>query len=137
MSLFVDSSVWFGAADRGDRSNARAREILAAGEKLTTTDHVVAETWGLLRSKLNRHAADAFWGALRSGAAEIAWVGPADLEVAWSIHEGFPDQGFSLVDLTSFAVMQRLGIHRVASFDSDFAIYRFGPRRERAFTVLG
>jgi hypothetical protein len=28
-------------------------------------------------------------------------------------------------------------IHRVATFDRDFAVYRFGPRRERAFTVLG
>jgi len=40
------------------------------------------------------------------------------------------------VDLTSFVVMERLGVHQVASFDNDFAIYRFGPRRERAFTVL-
>jgi predicted nucleic acid-binding protein len=61
----------------------------------------------------------------------------ADLDIAWSIGEVFPDQDFSIVDRTSFVVMQRLGIYRVASFDSDFAIYRFGPRRERAFEVLG
>jgi hypothetical protein len=28
------------------------------------------------------------------------------------------------------------GIERVASLDDDFAIFRFGPNRRRAFTVL-
>jgi predicted nucleic acid-binding protein len=32
--------------------------------------------------------------------------------------------------------MERLGVDRVASFDDDFAMYRFGPRRDRAFHVL-
>jgi predicted nucleic acid-binding protein len=32
--------------------------------------------------------------------------------------------------------MERLGIHRVASFDDHFAVFRFGARRERAFDVL-
>jgi len=62
-------------------------------------------------------------------------VGPADLEVAWQIGQAFPDQDFSIVDRTSFAVMERLGVLRAASFDNDFAVYRFGPRRTRAFEV--
>ena len=32
--------------------------------------------------------------------------------------------------------MRRLGLERVASLDDDFAIYRFGPNRKRAFTVV-
>jgi len=32
--------------------------------------------------------------------------------------------------------MHRLGVLRVASFDNDFAVFRFGPRRDRAFEVL-
>jgi uncharacterized protein len=48
----------------------------------------------------------------------------------------FRDQKFSIVDRTSFAVMHRLGLHRVASFDDDFAIYRYGRSRDRAFSVL-
>jgi predicted nucleic acid-binding protein len=63
-------------------------------------------------------------------------VGAADLEVAWSIGDAFPDQDFSLVDRTSFAVMQRLGLRRVASFDRDFAVYRFGRDRRQAFEVV-
>jgi predicted nucleic acid-binding protein len=136
MSLFVDSSVWYAAADAGDRSNARARELLSGGEALVTSDHVLVETWLLLRHRLSREAAEQFWSGLRAGVARIEPVTEADLEVAWAIGEAFADQDFSIVDRTSFAVMERLGVHRVTTFDGDFAVYRFGRERRRAFEVL-
>ena len=43
MSLFVDTSAWYAAADSDDRSNHQAKEILSAGERLVTTDHVLVE----------------------------------------------------------------------------------------------
>jgi predicted nucleic acid-binding protein len=73
---------------------------------------------------------------LRAGVARIEIVGLADLEAAWLIGRLFPDQYFSLVDRTSFALMERLGVTRVASFDEDFAIYRYGRNRDRAFEVI-
>lgn len=136
MSLFVDTSVWYAAADRSDRSNARAQEILAAETRLVTTDHILVESWMLLRHRIHRRAAEAFWDGLRSGVARIESVGTADLHAAWAIGRAFADQDFSLVDRTSFAVMERLGIHRAASLDNDFAIYRFGPGLSRAFRVV-
>ncbi len=76
-----------------------------------TTDHVLIETSTLLHHRLGRRVAEGFWEGLRSGAAAI-------------------------VDRTSFAVMRRLGIERGASFEDHFAIFRFGPNRRRAFTVI-
>jgi len=32
--------------------------------------------------------------------------------------------------------MRRLGVDRAASLDNDFAIFRFGPNRRLAFTVV-
>jgi predicted nucleic acid-binding protein len=136
MSLFVDTSAWYAAADDRDASHARAAGILRAGETLVTTDHVLVETWTLVRHRIGRSAAERFWEALRAGVALIEPVGNADLEVAWAIGGAFPDQDFSMVDRTSFAVMQRLGIDRVASFDPDFAVYRYGRARSLAFVVL-
>jgi len=136
VTLFVDSSAFYAAADRSDRQHERAAAILSAGEPLVTTDHVLVEAWLLLQRRLGIAVAERFWDGLRSGAARIELVGPADLERAWSIGLDFPDQGFSIVDRTSFAVMQRLGVLRAASFDDDFAIVRFGSRRERAFEVV-
>jgi predicted nucleic acid-binding protein len=136
VSVFVDTSAWYAAADSSDRGNKRAREILSAGEPLVTSDHVLSETWTLIRHRIHRDAAERFWEGLRAGAARIECIGPVDLEAAWQMGQLFADQDFSLVDRTSFAVMRRLGIGRVASFDNDFAIFRFGRDRRGAFTVL-
>jgi len=136
MSLFVDTSVWYAAADAGDVGNGRAREVLSRGDRLVTTDHVLVETWLLLRHRVHRQAAERFWEGLRAGVAAVESVTSADLEGAWAIGEAFSDQEFSIVDRTSFAVMERLGIRRAASFDHDFSIYRFGRGRRHAFTVV-
>ena len=136
MSLFVDTSVWYAAADSSDTSNARAKSILNGGEALFTTDHVLVESWTLLRHRIHRHAAERFWEGLRGGVARIEPVGTADLEGAWQIGVSYRDQDFSIVDRTSFAVMLRLGIERAASFDDHFAVFRFGPKRRQAFVVI-
>lgn len=136
MTLFVDTSVWYAAADADDVSTDRAREILSSGERLLTTDHVLVETWTLLRWRIHRQAAEVFWQGLRSGVAALETVGPADLQASWTIGRAFPDKDFSLVDRTSFAVMERLGLERAATFDDDFAVYRWGRERRRAFEVV-
>jgi len=136
VSLFVDSSVWYAAGDRGDRSNARAKRILkAAKDALVTTDHVLVETWLLFRHRLGRGVAEQFWEGLRTGVATIEAVTEGDLDLAWAIGAAYPDHDFSIVDRTSFSVMQRLGVHVVATSDTDFAVFRFGPGRRRAFTI--
>jgi predicted nucleic acid-binding protein len=136
MSLFVDTSIWYAAADSSDRSNAAAKAILKSGEPLVTSDHVLVETWTLLHHRLGTKAAERFWDALRSGIATMEPVKLGDLEVAWEIGLAWRDQDFSIVDRTSFAVLRRLGIDRVASLDEHFAIFRFGPKRRHSFTVL-
>jgi len=67
MSLFVDTSAFYAAVDASDRSHARATEILDAGERLVTSDHVLVESWLLIRSRGGRTAAERFWAALREG----------------------------------------------------------------------
>ncbi|MGB7984468.1 MAG: PIN domain-containing protein [Terracidiphilus sp.] len=136
MSLFVDTSIWFAAADISDLSNSRAKAVLNSGELLVTTDHILVETWTLLRYRLQRHAAERFWDGIRSGVATIESVGLADLEAAWQIGLSWKDQDFSIIDRTSFAVMRRLGLERAASLDDHFAIFRYGPQRRQAFTII-
>lgn len=136
MSLFVDTSVWYAAADSSDTHNSRAKDILTSGEPLVTSDHVLVETWTLLRFRIRHQAAERFWESMRGGVAMIEPVGAADLEAAWLIGASYHDHDFSIVDRTSFAIMHRLGIERAASFDHHFAIFRFGPNRRRAFTIV-
>lgn len=101
-----------------------------------TTDHVLVESWLLLNARLSRTAAERFWEELRGGVAAVEPVTAADLEVAWAAQRDFQDQAFSLVDRTSFAVMQRLGLSRVASLDHHFAVFRFGRELRQAFEVV-
>lgn len=136
MSIFVDTSAWYAAADRSDRSNGRAKHLLATEEPLVTSDHVLVETWRLIHHLISTNAAETFWDGLRSGVAIVEQTNSADLEAAWAMGERFPDQDFSLVDRTSFALMERLGISRVITFDNDFAIYRYGRGRRFAFEIL-
>jgi predicted nucleic acid-binding protein len=136
MSLFVDTSIWYAAVDASDRDNASAKAILKSGELLVTTDHILVEAWMLFSRRLGRGIAERFWDGLRSGIAAVETVGPADLEAAWQIGQSWQDKDFSIADRTSFAVMRRLGIERAASLDDHFAVFRFGPERRRAFTVI-
>lgn len=135
MSLFVDTSAFYAVVDSSDRHHVHANSLLRDADSLVMTDHVLVESWRLIRDRGGQQSAERFWASIRGGLAAVEPVLPGDLNAAWRIGEAFPDQDFSIVDRTSFAVMERLGIASVASFDDHFSIYRFGPRRERAFDV--
>ena len=67
--------------------------------------------------------------------ADVLTATPQDIAIALQIGERFSDQDFSMVDRTSWAVMERYGIQEAVSFDADFAVYRYGTGLRQAFTV--
>ena len=136
MSVFVDTSAWYAAADLSDVHHGRAVERLSefSGD-LLTSDHVLVETWFLAANRLGVDVAETLIGAIRAGRARVEAATIADLEIAAQIHGAFADQEFSIVDRTSWSIMQRLGVHEAISFDQDYSICRFGRDRRRAFTV--
>ena len=137
--LLVDTSGFYAVADRSDAHHDEAREIFAArgsAGDLVTTDHIVVETWMLLRARLGRPAAMRYWDAVMTGAVRVLGVTGSDLSRARRIASSWPDQDFSLVDLTSFATMEQRGIEEALALDDHFRVYRFGPGRRRAFRVL-
>lgn len=134
--IFVDSSAWFAVAFAGDRHNAVAKRLIKDAERIVTTDHVLVESWLLIKSRFDHYRAESFWRNFRGQSIDVEIVTKDDIERAWVIGEKFNDQTFSIVDRTSFVVMERLGIERAISFDNDFVIYRYGPNRDRAFEVL-
>jgi predicted nucleic acid-binding protein len=136
LSTFVDSSIWFAAAVPRDHDNLRAKLILRETTDHVTTEHVVIETWLLLNSRSDRRAAERYWDSIRSGGVRVETPNASDWEAAWAMGEVFRDQEFSIVDRTSFALMERLGITRAASFDAHFAIYRYGRERNKAFEIV-
>ena len=89
----------------------------------------------LAASRLGTEVAEQLLGTVRAGGARIEPATVADLEIAAQIHDAFADQDFSIVDRTSWSIMQRLGVHDAVSFDRDYSIYRFGRNRRQAFTI--
>ncbi len=133
---YVDTSAWVALADSAEASHDRVAAALRDRPGcLVTSDHVLHETWMVMRFRHGFKPAGRLVDSIRGGIARIEVSGLADLEVAAAIGAAFPDQHFSLSDRTSWAVMERLGIHDAVSLDSDFRIYRFGPDRRRSFTV--
>ena len=139
MTLFVHTSAFFALANLKDRHHAEAVAAYQANvgaDDLQTSDHVIIETWYLLRSRLGRRAAMAFWDGFDGGVITVVGVTAGDFRRGREIAQEWPDQAFSIVDCTSFALVERLDIRRAFAFDKHFGIMRFGWRRHRALELV-
>jgi uncharacterized protein len=137
-SVFVDTGAFVALADEDDQFHVRAvragKEAEKSGHRLTT-DFVLMETCLYLQRRLSPASARRFWGSILSGDAgvELARVESPDLERARDIADQYADQDFSIVDCVSFAVMERLKMSRVFSFDHHFDVFRPSTGRWERF----
>lgn len=136
--IFVDTSAFYALADESDRNHHRAKSVYESlnSMSLVTSDYVLLECWFLMGGHLGRDKAILFWDGLRTGIVDVLSVNEQDLDRARDIIDRFPDQDFSLVDASSFALMQREGIRSAFTFDAHFRVYRFGMDKRRYFEVL-
>jgi uncharacterized protein len=119
-----DSSAIVALLDAGDRRHESARDTAErlAGERWFgfITNYVEAETHALLLRRLGRGAA---LGWLLKPTIPVVKALLADEQRAKEILARYVDKDFSLCDAISFAVMERLGIRTVFSFDRHFQQY--------------
>ena len=110
--VFVDTSIWYAAADDGDADCQVARSLLSehAGS-LVTSDLVLAELWNLVNARINHHTANQVVAAIAAGIARVECATDTDLEAAAAALADFGDQAFSLTDRTSWALMETYGDH--------------------------
>lgn len=93
---------------------------------LLTTNHVIGETYTLLRVRLGFGTARAFLERSRhSSVTERVFVPESWEEAAKDLLIRYQDQDFSYVDATSFVAMQRLGLREAFAFDHHFATVGF------------
>ncbi len=128
--LFVDTSGWFPLADPEDPAHpavARAlHEAVQRGQRIVTTNLVVAETHALLLHRIHRAAALAF---LREVVREphVVLTSTPDHETRaqrdWLVR--YDDQDFSFTDAVSFTVMTERGIRDALAVDRHFTVAGF------------
>jgi uncharacterized protein len=124
---FVDTSFWVALALRRDDRHAMAVTLSQAGTgPLTTTNHVLGETWTFLRRRDSHSVALQFLrGVRRLRMLAIQHVDEATEREAWRWLERHDERPYSFVDATSFAVMRRLRVREALAFDDDFSAAGF------------
>jgi predicted nucleic acid-binding protein len=126
--MFVDTSAFYALLDGDDAEHSRALKVWEGkppGEGgLATTNYVVLESMALLQSRLGMPAVRGFRDAILP-LVRIEWIDEVVHAQAVSAFIAADRRGLSLVDLSSFETMRRLGIRSVFTFDRHFRQYGF------------
>lgn len=122
--LFVDTSAYYAATDRGDANHepivVTMRQFVSADWTLVTTNVILIELHALLLNRLGRQVALAARVELRASQTVVR-ISEEDETRAEAILVQYTDKDFSLADALSFAVMERLGIRVAFTLDRHFA----------------
>ena len=127
--VFLASGAFFALLVAADAFHTRATELFrradSEGWALVTTNMVVVETYALLlaRTRSGRDNAVRFLDALAGSTCTVERVTAEDEAVAATVVRAHRDKTYSSGDAISFAVMERLKINDVVSFDRHFREY--------------
>jgi predicted nucleic acid-binding protein len=125
-TVFVDTSAFVALRNSAEREHRRARvalgELIAAEVALYTSNYVFAETYTALMVRVGRAEAIEWGRRFRAGTAIELVRAEEDVDAAaWEILERHDDKGWSYVDATSFALIERDGGGEAFAFDVHFA----------------
>jgi predicted nucleic acid-binding protein len=125
-TVFVDTSAFVALRNSAEREHRRARaalgELIAADVALYTSNYVFAETYTALMVRVGRAEAIEWGRRFRAGTAIELVRAEEDVDAAaWEILERHDDKGWSYVDATSFALIERDGGGEAFAFDVHFA----------------
>src|SRR4051812_2391386 len=128
--VFVDTSGFYALLDRRDGQHAQARDrfrqLALARSQMVLTNFIRAETHGLVLNRLGHHLAARFLEQIAIAPDTILLrVTEADEARALELVARYTDKDFSIVDATSFVVMERLGLTHALSFDAHFSQFGF------------
>jgi len=125
--LFVDTAGWGHLVDPTQTYHLLAAAIYRTarqqGQKIITTNYVIAELVALLTSPLRipRPATIAFIeGVKTSPYVEVVHVDRWLDEEAWQLLKSRQDKEWSLVDCAGFVLMRRRGIFEALTTDHNF-----------------
>ena len=135
MAIFLDSSAVLAAADRADLNHAAAIAWFGrADEPLLLGVLALGDLDALLQRELGIAAALALVQSITNGTIRLVAPTDADLVRAVELLETAAEHRPRLTDALMVASAERLGVHRIATFDRrPIAVFR--PRHVRAFDL--
>ena len=126
--IFVDTSAWMAIVDSDDINHRPAVTFqgdLAESSVLIVTNYILDELYTLVLMDLGYRKAVEIKQKLEAMAEarilEVVWVDQILNAAGWTVFERFNrDKQWSFTDCVSYAVMKRLGVTEVFSFDHHF-----------------
>jgi predicted nucleic acid-binding protein len=122
-TILVDSSFLLAMVDRDDKHHPEVIDFLKKLERATllVTSHIFDEAMTLIKARLGSEIAVRTGQQLRlSTLFRLVYVTERDDEAAWKIFSQYTDKDWSYTDCSCLAMMRRLGITEVLSFDHHF-----------------
>jgi predicted nucleic acid-binding protein len=127
----VDTSYVLALINRRDQNYTLAQELARqfAGHPLVITNVILFEVGNALCARFRTEAAQAIREFQTDPLCELVWLTPAGFEAALSLFESRLDKEWSLVDCSSFHLMQTTGLSSALTFDHHF--------KQAGFRALG
>lgn len=126
-SLFVDTSGWVGLVGRDERLHREVeyhyRRSIRERRGIVTTSYIVTEIVALLTNRpiVPRTRMIEFVESLYASSQVIIIFVDQDINTeSWSLLKARPDKDWSLVDASSFVIMQRYGMIDALTTDDHF-----------------
>lgn len=132
MSVFVDTSAIYALLVRTERGHAETgtafERLLEAPRSLISSNYVMVETVALLQRRIGLHAVHDLQSRI-APLLTIRWIDEALHRRASERLLRTDKRGVSLVDCSSFTIMDAEGIEEALSLDRDFEVegYRVSP----------
>lgn len=125
--IMIDTSFFYALIDKKDKNHNPAKLFLKNNKfPLITTSYIFDELITIIRYDFGHGLAVNIGEKIN--ASELCYVlqiSEDDLRAAWETFCEYDDQDFSYTDCTTFALMKRLKIKEVASFDCHFDVIGF------------
>lgn len=126
-SLFIDTSGWASLFVTRESHHAQARQLFTQATQqnhaLITSNYIISELVALLHSPLRQPRSQIFEiiNAIRSAAyIQTIHIDTAIDQAAWELCQNRSDKPWSLVDCSSFIIMQQLNLQQALTTDHHF-----------------
>ena len=111
--------------NRGERINAIMQQMQRLKYPVCITLLTIAETQRRILYDIGYKRALEFLKAINDGSVHILEIEKKDIIDAIDVIERYSDQKISCTDAVSMAVMKRIGIQKVLSYDWHFGLLNF------------
>ena len=125
--LFVDTSGWAEIADQSlvfhAQADSYATQTVASRKHLLTTDWILAELTALLTRPLRLskpRQIQLLSDLRRDPTIDLIHLDQSLVDAAWQLWAARPDKDWTLVDCSSFVVMQQRGLTDALTTDHHF-----------------